>query len=737
VTFEEFQKRYSIRLNAQQEEAVKLTEGPVLLLAVPGSGKTTAVVTRLAYMILCREIAPERILTLTYTAAATRDMADRFAGRFGGELAQRLEFRTINGICARVIYYYGRQTGREAFRLVTDEKQILRLLAEIYQQTEGGYATENDRKTVRTLITYIKNMMLTEEEIRRLEDRAQIKISRIYQMYHAEMRKRGLMDYDDQMTYAYTILRHSPQTLQYFRDCYPYLCVDEAQDTSRIQHAIIALLAGGQGNLFMVGDEDQSIYGFRAAYPQALLQFEKEHPGAKVLLMEENFRSAKSIVQAADSFIQKNMLRHRKKMRAFRTDRGTVRAIEVGSRYAQYSYLVKAAADCRNRTAVLYRDNESMLPLADLLERKGIPYQVKNADPGFFTSRIVTDIRQIIRFAQHPEDTGLFLQIYYKIGTYLSKEKAQAACSLSRERQIPVLDAAVRFLPMTSGTEKSVRHIRGQLSALLTDPADRGISRIIKEMGYAAYLERAGLNENKLYILRSLSYREQSPESLLTRLDELAQILREKENDPRCPFLLSTIHSSKGLEYDTVYLLDVADGIFPESIPLNPRQAKKEELEAYEEERRLFYVGVTRAKNRLYLFRQKSRPSLFIRELMKGADTDRGQNRTGTAGTSGEKDSGRSTVEKRSGRNSGSGAGGGLHSSYAGSSAAGQNLSGNQKETFEAFRAGIETGTTVRHSVFGAGEITLVTENSVMIRFADKERKFLLRVLYEGNLLHR
>jgi DNA helicase-2/ATP-dependent DNA helicase PcrA len=721
VTFEEFQKQYGIHLNAQQEEAVKLTEGPVLLLAVPGSGKTTAVVTRLAYMIFCKGIAPERILTLTYTAAATRDMADRFSERFGAELAQRLEFRTINGICARVIYFYGRQTGREAFRLVTDEKEILHLLAEIYQQVEGGYATENDRKTVRTLITYIKNMMLTEEEIRRLDDTAQMKISAIYQRYHGEMRKRGFMDYDDQMAYAYTILRRSPRTLQYFRSCYPYLCVDEAQDTSRIQHALIALLAGKQGNLFMVGDEDQSIYGFRAAYPQALLQFEQEHPGAKVLLMEENFRSARGIVQAADAFIQKNILRHQKKMRAHRTDRGIVRAIEVGSRYAQYSYLVKAAANCGNRTAVLYRDNESMLPLADMLERNGIPYQVKNADPGFFTSRIVTDIRQIIQFARDPENTELFLQIYYKMGTYLSKEKARAACSLSRERQIPVLDAAVRFLPLTSGTEKSVRHIRSQLQVLLTDSADQGIRRIIRDMGYAAYLDRAGINDNKLYILRSLSYGEASPESLLARLDELAWILRHKENDPGCPFLLSTIHSSKGLEYDTVYLLDVADGIFPESIPLNPKQAKKEELEAYEEERRLFYVGVTRAKNRLYLFRQKSRPSLFIRELMKGAGIPAQGKTEGTAerGTSG------------------TAAAGIARPAYVRSSAAGRSFHGKPKETFEEFRAGIDTGGEVRHRVFGTGEVMAVTEDAVLIRFADQERKFLLRVLYEGNLLHR
>ena len=153
------------------------------------------------------------------------------------------------------------------------------------------------------MITYIKNMMLSQEEIQELEEEAGFQISEIYRRYCEEMRHQGLMDYDDQMAYALNILRRSPETLKYFQEQYQYICVDEAQDTSKIQHKIIALLASDNENLFMVGDEDQSIYGFRAAYPEALLSFEENHPGAKVLLMEENFRSNAKIVAAADRFI--------------------------------------------------------------------------------------------------------------------------------------------------------------------------------------------------------------------------------------------------------------------------------------------------------------------------------------------------------------------------------------------------------------------------------------------------
>ena len=191
------------------------------------------------------------------------------------------------------------------------------------------------------------------------------------------------MDYDDQMVYAYNMLLKIPWLLEYFQNQYPYICVDEAQDTSKIQHAIIALLASRTGNLFMVGDEDQSIYGFRAAYPEALLEFEQHHPGAKVLLMEENIRSDANIVQAANRFIQNNTLRHEKHMHPSRPKQREIREISVANRKAQYSYLFKVAASCTNQAAVLYWDHECALPLIDLLERNGIPYRMRNVDITF------------------------------------------------------------------------------------------------------------------------------------------------------------------------------------------------------------------------------------------------------------------------------------------------------------------------------------------------------------------
>lgn len=704
MTYEEFCYRLQLKLNPQQQEAVQAVEGPILLLAVPGSGKTTVLVARLGYMIYCAGIAPENILVLTYTVAAARDMGQRFRGFFGEELGNRLEFRTINGICARVIMYYGRKVGKIPFSLVEDDKSVGGILSAIYKKVEGDYATEGDLKNIRTLITYIKNRMLGEEEIHSLDEEGEYRISEIYRAYCAELRGMGLMDYDDQLTYAYTILRKSPETLAYFQNRYSYLAVDEAQDTSKIQHAIIRLLAGERDNLFMVGDEDQSIYGFRAAYPEALLNFEKEHPGAKVLLMEENYRSNAKIVEAADRFIRKNMLRHEKHMRAAREAGADIREIALKGRGAQYRYLAKVAEDCRIQTAVLYRDNESALPLVDLLDRQGLPYWIRNADMTFFTHRVVQDIRSILLFAENPKDTELFQQIYYKISTYLGKQTALEICEISGRMGMEVLDAVLRYGDLQDRTKESCRAVRANLRALRTERADQAIARIVKEMGYGNYLERAGMGESKLFILRLLSRDVDSPQEFLERLTKLQGIIREmpKAPDPCTKFILSTIHASKGLEYDAVYLMDVADGIFPESAPKNLWSMEPKEREDYEEERRLFYVGITRARDRLFLF-QWGQKSIFGGEL-KEAICGQPESAQRLKAFSREK-------------------------------ALSQKKKEFSREEFRRFCDGLGEGLIVMHKNFGEGVVVDVGERQTTIQFADKQRRFELSILFQNNLL--
>ena len=568
---------------------MRTVDGHVLLLAVPGSGKTTTLVARLGYMVCACAIAPESILTMTYTVAATQDMRQRFALRFGEELAARMEFRTINGVSARIIRYYEQVMGRRAFALVSDERRLTALVAEIAANVSREYPTDSEIKGIRSAITYAKNQMLSEEEIRGLDQEID-NFSKIYHAYNRALREQGSMDYDDQMVYARTILLKYPQILGAFQKKYRYICVDEAQDTSKIQHEIIDLLARGNGNLFMVGDEDQSIYGFRAAYPQALLNFEKKYPDATVLLMEQNYRSTRQIVTAANRTIRENKNRYEKTMTSVRGDGAPVHEISLQQRKNQYSYLLKLARGCTRETAVLYRDNDCAMPLIDLLERNGVPYRCRQMDTGFFTNRTVRDITDVIRLGLDGQDNETFLRVYYKFNAGITKNAAERA--VRRRDPLTLMERLSEDDTLSEWSRRKCKALQTHLSALVDEPADRAVYRIVNFMGYGEYLQQRGIDLNRAHILEALGAQEPTPARLLERLEELRQIIEGPARNSQSQFILSTIHSSKGLEYEQVYLMDVIDAILP----------KQGEDVDEEEERRLFYVGMTRAKDELSIF---------------------------------------------------------------------------------------------------------------------------------------
>ena len=620
MTFEEFTEKYGLELNDQQLEAVRLTGCPVLLLAVPGSGKTTVLISRIGYMIHCLGVQPESILAVTYTKAAAADMRQRYASFFGeknGQDANELrtaDFLTINGLCYRILEYYSRVIKPNPFTMIEEKKQKNELLRQIFRGFTGENPTESDITELTTKIAYFKNMMSDKEEIKKF-DKPNRPFSEMYTAYDGWMRKNLKMDYDDQMRFSLMIMNKYPQIAEHFREKYRYICVDEAQDTSKLQHAVISLLAQEGKTLFMVGDEDQSIYGFRAAFPEALVNFEQDYPGGRVLLLERNYRSNALIVKAADEFINRNISRHRKNMRATRPAGKQIREISLSSSSAQYTYLMKAAADCRERTAVLYRDNESALPLIDLLEREGIPYNIRAAELSFFTGRIVRDIIDILTLAKDPRNTEVFLRTYYKFKLYISKPAAQAACRAASVSGRDIWSELIGACDDRRMREKLI-DARGDMNSLLTASAQQALYTISESLNYSEYLVEKDISSRSLGTLRAIGYREKSLSSLLERLEELRGCISGKKNDPSCQFILSTIHSSKGLEYNTVYLMDIYEGILPADDNARNKKADSDEFMAYEEERRLFYVAVTRARDRLNIFSVNSWYSPFTDELM-------------------------------------------------------------------------------------------------------------------------
>ena len=630
MTYQEFTQTFHIRLNPQQEAAVRQTEGPVLLLAVPGSGKTTVLVTRLGYLLYCKGVAPEQILTVTYTRAATRDMAQRFAARFSQADADRLEFRTINGLCAKIIAYYARVKGARPFAVAGQDSPLNALVRELLVRSGGPYPSDQQIKDARTQITFCKNMLLSSQEIRAVRLPG-MDFPALFDAYQSALRQRRLMDYDDQMVFAYRILRRYPDILAAVQRRYHYFCVDEAQDTSKIQHAILDLLARKSGNLFMVGDEDQSIYGFRAAWPQALLAFEETHPGAQVLLMETNYRSTSDIVARADAFIRRNQGRRDKHMRAENPSGGAVRQIVLSDYSRQAAYLRRAAEDPEVPTAILFRNNDSALPLLDLLERDGIPYCCRQREGLFFSSPLVRDLTDMLRFSFSMEDADAFLRFYYKLD--LKLKKALAARALQDRRAGETVFETLLACSGLEGWQRGrVKAMQTHFSKLPKLPSYAALNRLLGPMGYADYLQDHHTDTARLDVLLALASQNPQPAAFLQRLEELRACM-EQGADPQgaCLLTLSTIHASKGLEYERVILIDAAQGIFPGSTPEGAPPA--EALAALEEERRLFYVGVTRARSRLELVTYEHRfggdpPAFpFVAQLLGQGERPQGRAR--------------------------------------------------------------------------------------------------------------
>lgn len=613
MDYGQFVTQFNILLNEQQKEAVKAVNGAVLLLAVPGSGKTTVLVTRLGYMIYCCGIAPEKILTMTYTVAATADMKKRFGSFFGNEYASRLEFRTINGVSSKIISYYEYITGRKAFELLSDEGEISSLIRGIFHKVTGNFAVEGDVKNIRSLITYSKNMMLSDEGIRKLDDDFS-HFSDIYNEYCSAMLGKKLMDYDDQMVYAYRILKKYPEVLSHFRSTYEYICVDEAQDTSKIQHMIIRMLVGENHNIFMVGDEDQSIYGFRAAYPEALMDFSKTYADSKVLMLETNYRSTFNIVEKAGTFIRHNKHRHEKNMRASHGKGKPVAVIEAENRQEQYEKILSVAENTDSELAILYRDNDSAIPLIDIFERKNIKYRCRGVDCTFFTNPVIRDILEIIHLAYNETDTESFMSVYYKFGQGINKETALQAAEIARQEQISPFTAMKKYCEMPKWLEFNVRELIFNFDMLRRENAYDALRRIVFYMGYRGYLDSRNSDTSRLDILFALAKYPARLCDLPVRLRELENIIRDG-SEKNADIILSTIHSSKGLEYDRVLLIDVIDSLFPKT---ETSDYSSEDEMMLEEERRLFYVGITRAKNELMImkYNQSGQGSTFTAHFL-------------------------------------------------------------------------------------------------------------------------
>ena len=606
--YQTYKQTYNLTLSPQQDIACQTVNGHVLLLAVPGSGKTTTVIARLGYLVKGLGIDPSSILAVTYSVAGAREMQNRYEALFG---TRDVEIRTINGFCAALIHRYERVKGTTAFRLLDKEGDVSLIIRNILVST-GGYPTENEIRDVKTAITYCRNSLLTEDEIQdkiKIEGRDFLDIYRRYRAYKTENR---LMDYDDQLAYGYRILCTCPEVNAYYTDRFRYICVDEAQDTSKLQHLILRKAAEKHGNLFMVGDEDQSIYGFRAAYPEGLLEFDTVYPDAKILSIGQNYRSTKTIVEAAGRFIALNQER-RAADKVMITENETgepIRHTILSDRKRLPDHIrrvatamMKAAPGAKRETvAVLCRLNDSLLPLIDMLSDEGIPFRVRGNDGLFFSHFVVTDILSILRFAADPFDGELFGQLYYKFSCGMSRADYESALRENRgQGMLSYPEYIAETLFYNERLRKRMRRLANTLYRINRADTYEAIRLILSDSGYGSYLAHRTKDVTRTAVLLAIADRHRTRQDFFDRLVTLEEAVKRGAVS-REGIVLSTIHSAKGMEFDHVLLCDCENGILPSiTAPASGKTYTAEEKATIEEDRRLFYVGITRAKRVLEL----------------------------------------------------------------------------------------------------------------------------------------
>ncbi len=702
--FERKKQELGVELNKIQKKAVTKTEGPLLLLACPGSGKTTTMIMRIGYLIEEKSIQPKRIKAITFSKASATDMLERYARFFPG-LAP-VDFSTIHSLAFQITREY---LSADDYVMIegSDSNRLnkKRLLREIYARENDEPITDDLLEELVSFISFVKNKMVQKRKWKTLDEPfpGAIDILSIYEDFKENHEPR-LVDFDDMLTIAFEALSTDRKLLLKYQQRWDYVMTDESQDTSMVQHALVEKLVEKHRNLCVVADDDQSIYTWRAAEPSYLLKFRQVYPDAYIMKMERNYRSSGTIVSTANRFIKTNKLRHDKNMFTDRPEGGPIVIRRLASQEAQLKYLLKELGDLEDygNVAILYRNNSSSTLLMDELDRLGIPFYMKDADNRFFSHWIVQDILNFMRFSLRPERIDLYAKVASKTNAYWSAAQLKQLGRMQPSKQ-HAFEEITLAVTMKDYQLRIIAEQRKTVDALKDMPPLNVIKAIRRDIGYDQMLKsRAEKFGMKLdYLQQILSTLEQIAEPLPTmtdfakRLKQLEEVTRQAKTEKTDDMLtLSTMHSSKGLEFDRVYLIDLVEGIVP-------TEEDADDPALLEEARRLFYVGMTRAKRHLELlsYDQESR---FVEEVRRIALPK-------TKQTEATKASAPSSPKTKIA----------------------------VPDNPDAVRSidELQVGANIRHRVFGNGQITDLDEEKVGIQFAKAHKEFLLEICLQYQLL--
>lgn len=596
----------NIQINREQLKAVKHKNGNGLVLATAGSGKTTVIISRVGKLIF--ENRDAKILTITFSKMAALEMEKRFTKAFKGISKNNAKFSTIHSFAYRLVLKYFNKKGLE-IQLIKDKFNLINeIVKDVYNKERYQNTNKEEIENISNKISYFKNMLYDPKDYKMYGVNIR-KFDEIFSKYEKYKKQNNLIDFDDILIYAYKILRTSKVQRDRIKNKYDYIQIDEVQDTSKIQHLIIKLIS--KDNIFMVGDDDQSIYSFRGSYPEFLLNFKEDFPEGKIYYLSKNYRSDKNIVKAASEFIKRNKVRYDKKISAEKESLEKIEIIKIENKRESIEY-IKDKLNKNQTTGILYRYNISALLPANLLLKEGVDFYIKDSVENFFNNNIVKDVKAFFRLSRDGRDKESFRRIYYKCNSYFNKNLVQFVVN----GEGSINQRLDMYFDTDKRLESNITRFKENVLELSKLDIKEGIEFLLYEMDYLDYLYR--LEENGIIrysnakvildILKELGREVKKIEEFERKLKEL-KIRLEDSNNRDAEVVLSSIHSAKGLEYDNVFLIDNNHGEFP------PEDRGEGDFEkSLEEERRIFYVGMTRAKKNLHVL-SSGRESLFFNEL--------------------------------------------------------------------------------------------------------------------------
>lgn len=621
-------------LNDEQRAAVTHESGPLLILAGAGSGKTKTLTHRIAYLIHEKHVFPSRILAVTFTNKAAREMRQRLAALLG-ESADNRQFMpwmgTFHGICVRLLRRDGHAIGISPHFVIYDEDDRLSL---IKQQMKGHDLTDRDIKPrmVLGMISKAKNALQTPDDFAEMASSPlQRTVAELFREYETQLQKAGALDFDDLLVRTVALFREHKTVREAWQQQFQHILIDEYQDTNSVQYALIKLLVNAERNICVVGDDSQSIYSFRGADYTNILNFERDFPGTRVVKLEQNYRSTDAILTLANSLIQHNNRRTDKKLWTELTGGSepvlwqVYNEAEEGVQIAQEVFQQAAAGRSYSDMAVLYRTNAQSYAIERALREWHIPYKIVGG-LRFLDRAVVKDIIAYMRLLFQPNDSVSFSRIVNlpKRGIGLtSVQKFLVWHAQTNRTIIEDLLAANEAEDVTSRARTSLAELGRVLTDLqqhLDDTPANLIEKIIETIDYREYINDGTIQaEERLENIGVLISEAQAYVDVATFLEEMA-LMSSSDDEVEDQVTLMTLHAAKGLEFPVVFLVGLEEGLLPHS-----RVFDSGSPDDIEEERRLCYVGITRAREELFVTCVSSRmqfgqsnyamPSRFLSEM--------------------------------------------------------------------------------------------------------------------------